>query len=147
MSTPAKPPARGETGHGRLALVLAEPGVQGIVSEVLRARQFMIRRAVDPAQALARLATDAFDLVVLPDDPAQGLDAGALTRELRRAADCPSRRAWVLALARNVVASDVLRLRNAGVSGLLVGRLSLGRLEERLTIMDHDTRAFIEASG
>lgn len=129
---------------GRLALVLTEPGVQGVVSEVLRARRFAVRRAVDAATALAKLAADPFDLVVLGDDPAGGLDAAELTLALRRPSDGKSRRAWVLAIAPRVVAKDVARLRNAGVSGLLVGRITLGRLEERVALMDRDARAFID---
>jgi len=133
-----------DAGTGRLALVLTEPGVQGAVAEVLRARRFAVRRAADAAAALAKLAADPFDLVVLGDDPAIGIDAAELTLAMRRTGNGKSRRAWVLALVRHAAAKDVARLRNAGVSGLLVGKITLGRLEERVGLMDRDTRSFID---
>jgi DNA-binding response OmpR family regulator len=131
----------------RNALVLADSYVKGLVAEVLRDQGFSILRAPDAQTALAKLLVEKFELVVLDDQLPGGTDAGAFTLALRRHPTSASRRAWVLVIARTIGANEVRRMRNCGISSLLVGTLQLGKIEERIRVMANDRRNFIEAAN
>lgn len=141
--------AAGRMGpHGRRALVvLGESGLADILRDMLRESGFQVSRAPNAESAEARLCQESFDLVVVEHGGVAGLDAAELSLRVRRNGECCSRRAWFLVLAREVSPTELYRLRDAGVSAILTGALTVERIVARLRSMDRDRRAFIDAPG
>jgi len=139
--------------RGGTALVLAEShGQAAPLRDALRGENFSTLVATEAEEALARLRERAFDLVILEvRSPGNGeeaaVDLGELTRRLRREETSASRRAWVLVIAPTIARDELLRLRNCGISSLLLGELTIGALAERLALMRQDKRRFVIAPG
>jgi DNA-binding response OmpR family regulator len=131
-------------GEPKSALVLAGTYLKGVLGEFLREHRFRVIRASTSSNAIARLESDPFDLVVLEAQYDAGFDAADFTTRLRRNGTSASRRAWVLVITRTLQVDEVRRLQRAGVSSVMVGPLKLTRFAERLLVMSQDTRAFIE---
>jgi DNA-binding response OmpR family regulator len=118
-----------------------------MVAELLRESGFEVVVGKEPAAALARLRAERFKLLVLDELLGDGSRAAALIKGLRRDATAASRKAWVLAMVAVATPENVAELRLAGVSGLLVGGVSVRAVAERLGAMRLDKRRFVEAEG
>ena len=131
----------------RAALVLlSSRGNQGLVGEVLREMGFAATIVNDPRDAMARLIAERFHLLIIEDPMLDGRAAKEFVLQLRHAAAAGSQRAWVLTLMRTASTDEVVAMRNAGVSGLLVGQLNLRGLIERLELMNNDRRTYIDCA-
>ena len=87
-----------------------------LVTFVLSADGFVVEAALDAAQALARLAAFAPDLILM-DIQLPGMDGVTLTRRLK--ADPATRHIAIVAFTAYAMKGDEARLRAAGCDGYL----------------------------
>jgi DNA-binding response OmpR family regulator len=126
------------------AFVFMGSALANLVSHELSQSGFSLGRASSAEQALEMLSLERYDLLVmgllLPD----GTNAVDLTRALRHDRGAVSRKAWVLVHAHEVADSELRAIKNAGVSSLILGPVSLGAICDRIRMMYSDKRTFVE---
>jgi signal transduction histidine kinase/ActR/RegA family two-component response regulator len=119
VETPAPPPKEPEpapVNAGRILVVEDNHVNQKVVTAVLRKRGFAIEIANDGREALARLESDAFDLVLMDVQMPvlDGLEATRLIRQDPRWKTLP-----VIAMTAHAMNGDRERCLDAGMSGYI----------------------------
>lgn len=128
-------------------LVLLEPLLQRVVCQELLHRGFTTAVGTDPADALQELAREAYDFVLTDLVLADGTAAAAFAQKLRFNRDAASRRAWIAVVVHSLEDVNLALLRNAGISSVILGEVTLGSVGEQLERMRKDRRVFIDAPG
>ncbi|MBL8693848.1 MAG: response regulator [Planctomycetes bacterium] len=118
-------------GHARKALIVDDDAVCGkVASSMLKKLGFHTRVAASGAEALAMLATEAAD-VVLMDVSMPELDGCEVTRRLR-ASEGDGRRTPVLAVTAHTEPRELKECREAGMDAVLTKPLSFAEIQEAM---------------
>jgi PAS domain S-box-containing protein len=140
-STPAAPTApRPSAARGRVLVVEDNEVNQLVAQGMLRTLGFTVEFAADGAQALAALATEAYDLVLM-DCHMPGMDGFQATTELRRrehacgageGGEDDRRRTPVIAMTAGVLVEDRQRCLAAGMDDFVAKPVDMHLLERAL---------------
>ncbi len=140
-STPVPPSApRPGAARGRVLVVEDNEVNQLVAQGMLRTLGFTVEFAADGAQALAALATEAYDLVLM-DCHMPGMDGFQATTELRRREHARAageggedgrRRTPVIAMTAGVLVEDRQRCLAAGMDDFVAKPVDMHLLERAL---------------
>jgi signal transduction histidine kinase/DNA-binding response OmpR family regulator/HPt (histidine-containing phosphotransfer) domain-containing protein len=133
---PAEPPSDGARAGPRarpLRILLAEDVAlnRTILTRMIERDGHRVRGVGDGAAAVAALAMDRFD-VVLMDTRMPGMDGLEATRRIRALADPVKAGLPILALTANVLPEDAREFRDAGMDGVLHKPLDMEALDQAL---------------
>jgi PAS domain S-box-containing protein len=113
----SKPSAPGRT-HGRVLLVEDNVVNQRVASGLLTRRGHHVTVAENGAEALARIARETFDLVLM-DLQMPVMDGLAATAEIRRREQLTGRHVRIVAMTAHAATSDREQCQAAGMDGFL----------------------------
>jgi PAS domain S-box-containing protein len=132
---PPQPVTVGPTCAGRVrVLVVEDDAVNRLVAvRLLRSQNYEVREAVNASEALAWLAEECFD-VVLMDVQMPGMDGVETTRRIRETPS-PYRHIPIIAMTAHAFAEDRKRFLAAGMDEVLVKPFDIPMVEATITVV------------
>ena len=136
---------RSAFARGSRAFIAMAASIGVPVATELTNQGFLVNRSQNYKDIRQILGTDAFQLVILDLVLPDGSSATELVRSLRHDRLAASRKAWILLHADALPEGELRAIKNAGVSSLIIGAVSLGTIVDRLKMMLTDKREFVDA--